>query len=74
MPAKLPAPASPGHDLVRRVSHAGTFRFQSRQLCMSDTLLQEDIALEETADGIWSISFYDVLLARLDERNFKLYA
>jgi hypothetical protein len=30
--------------------------------------------LEETADGIWSISFYDVLLARLDERDFRLYA
>jgi hypothetical protein len=30
--------------------------------------------LEETADGIGSISFYDVLLARLDERDFKLYA
>jgi hypothetical protein len=30
-------------------------------------------ALEETADGIWSVYFYDVLLARLDERTFKLY-
>ena len=40
---------------------------------MSDTLLQEDIALEETADGMWSVYFYDVLLARLDERTFKLY-
>ena len=74
MPAKLPAPAYPGHYLVRRVSNAGTFRFQTRQLFISDTLLQEDIALEETADGIWSIYFYDVLLARLDERDFRLYA
>jgi hypothetical protein len=31
-------------------------------------------ALEETADGIWSIYFYDALLARLDERDFKLSA
>jgi putative transposase len=74
MPTKLPTPAYPGHYLVRRVSNAGTFRFQTRQLFISDTLLQEDIALEETGDGIWSIYFYDVLLARLDERNFKLYA
>lgn len=73
MPAKLPAPTYPGHYLVRRVSNAGTFRFQTHQLFISDTLLQEDIALEETADGIWSIYFYDVLLARLDERDFKLY-
>jgi putative transposase len=27
MPTKLPEPAYPGHYLVRRVSHAGTFRF-----------------------------------------------
>jgi hypothetical protein len=74
MPAKLPEPAYPGHYLGRRVSNAGTFRFQSRQLFISDTLRQEDIALEETADGIWSLSFCDVLLARLDERDFRLYA
>lgn len=73
LPAPLPAPTYPGHYVVRRVSNAGTFRFQTRQLFISDTLLQEDIALEETADGIWSIYFYDVLLARLDERDFKLY-
>jgi hypothetical protein len=29
-----------------------TFRFQTRQLCMNDTRRQEDIALEETADGL----------------------
>ena len=72
MPAKLPAPASPGHSLVRRVSNAGTLRFQTRQLLRSDTLLQQDSALEESAAGLWSISFYDVLLARLNERDFKL--
>ena len=74
MPTKLPTPAHPGYYLVRRVSNAGTFRFQTRQLFISDTLLQEDIALEETADGIWSIYFYDVLLAQLEEHAFRLYA
>jgi hypothetical protein len=73
-PPGWPAPAYPGHYLVRRVSNAGTYRFQTRQLFMSETLLQEDIALEETAEGIWSIYCYDVLLARLDERDFRLYA
>ena len=72
MPTKLAEPEYPGHCLVRRVSNAGTFRFKSRQLFLSDTLLQEWIALEETGDGLWSIYFYDVLLARLDERDFKL--
>jgi len=57
---------------VRRVSHAGTFRCKSRQLFLSDTLRQEQIALEETGEGTWSIYFYDVLRARLDERDCKL--
>jgi len=58
----------------RRTEHNGILaRFQTRQLFISDTLLQEDIALEETADGIWSVYVYDVLLARLDECDFRLY-
>jgi hypothetical protein len=72
LPAKLPAPAYPGHSLGRRVSQAGTFRFQPRQLLIRATRLQEDIAWEETADGLGSTSCYGVLLARLAERNFKL--
>jgi putative transposase len=71
-PAQLAEPEYPGHCLVRRVRNAGTFRFKSRQLFRSDTLRQEWVALEETGDGMWSIYFYDVLLARLDERDFKL--
>jgi hypothetical protein len=35
------------------------------------TGLQEWIALEEAGDGMGSIDFSDVLLARLDERDFK---
>jgi putative transposase len=72
LPTKRAAPVYPGHYLVRRGSNAGTCRFQRRQLFLSDTLLQEWIALEETGDGIWSIYFYEVLLARLDERAFTL--
>jgi putative transposase len=72
MPAKRAEPEYPGHYLGRRVSHAGTFRFKSRQLCLSGTWLQEQIARAETGDGICSISCYEVLLARWDARDFKL--
>ena len=64
-------PQYPGHLLVRRVSKAGTFRFHGHQLFLSDTLMEEDIALEEVDDGVWSIFFYDVLVARLDERDYR---
>lgn len=72
LPAQVPAPQYPGHLLVRRVSKAGTFRFRAHQLFLSDTLMEEDIALEEVDDGVWSIFFYDVLIARLDERHYKI--
>jgi len=32
------------------------------------------VGFEETGDKIWSIYFYDRLLARLDEQDFKLRA
>lgn len=72
MPQVIPEPEYPGHFLPRKVSNSGTFRFKHRQLFLSDTLLQETVGMEETDDGIWAIHFYDVLLARLDERDFKL--
>lgn len=73
MPERIAEPEYPGHFLPRKVSNSGTFRFRSRQLFVSDTLLQETLGMEETEDGIWAIYFYDVLLARLDERDFTLY-
>ena len=73
MPQELPAPNYPGHYEVRWVSKAGTFRFKHRQLFISQALRHEWIGLEEVADGVWSVYFYDMLLARLDERTWKLY-
>jgi putative transposase len=72
LPPALPKPAYPGHYLVRRVSNAGTFRFQTRQLFISDTLLQEDIALEETADGIWSIVIVQGVVRSRDQERQAL--
>ena len=34
--------------------------------------MEEDVALEEIDDGLWSIYFYDVLIARLDERDYRI--
>ena len=73
-PARLAEPKYAGHLQVRQVSNAGCIRFNSRQIFISDALIKEQLGLEETGDGIWTIYFYDVELARLDERNYKLYA
>ena len=72
MPTRLPEPAYPAHHEVRWVSSAGTVRFKKRQFFVSKALVHEHVAFEEVGDGVWSLSFYDVELARLDERDFKL--
>lgn len=74
MPEHLPEPEYPAHLEIRRVSRCGTFRFKKKHLFLSQALGGEYIALEESDDGVWSLYFYSVLLARLDERDFKLQA
>ncbi len=60
--------------MVQPFGNAGTFRFKARQIFISQALKQNYIGLEETKDGIWSVYFYDILLGKLDERNFRLYS
>jgi len=40
----------------------------------ANSLKQHLVGLEEVANGIWSIHFYNVLLARVDERDHILRA
>ncbi len=65
--ASIPSPSSPTEP-----SRCGAFKFKRRQIFLSQALSEEWIAFEEVADGVWSLHFYDVLLGRLDERDFKL--
>jgi putative transposase len=69
-PSKLPPQIYPGHFLVKKITAAGTFRFQHRLLFISTNLHGHLIGLEETDDGVWSIFFNSVLLAKLDERDY----
>jgi transposase InsO family protein len=58
------------HFLVKKVTDAGTFRFQKRLLYLANSLVDQHIGLEETDDGVWSIYFNTILLATLDERDY----
>lgn len=69
-PSRLPPQEYPGHFLVKKITPAGTFRFQKRLLFISTNLTAQHIGLEETDDGVWSIFFNTVLLAKLDERDY----
>ena len=71
-PERLPVPEYPGHFLVKRVTDAGTFRFQHRLVYIANALVNQHIGLEETDDGVWPIYFNTVLLATLDERDFVI--
>ena len=68
--ARLPPIEYPGHFLVKRITNAGTFRFKHRLLFIAHSLAPHTIGLEEVDDGIWSIYFCRVLIARLDERDY----
>jgi transposase InsO family protein len=69
-PRILPPQEYPGHFLVKKITTGGTFRFQRRLLFIANSLTNHHIGLEETDDGIWSIYFNTVLLAKLDERDY----
>ena len=57
---------------VRRGSTAGTFRLHARQPFLSQALKNQDVGLEEVANGIWNIVFYTTLLGKIDERTLLI--
>jgi len=61
----LPPIEYPGHFIVKMVTNAGTIRFKKKVLFVANALKQHHIGLEETDDGVWSIYFCQVLLARI---------
>ena len=69
-PSRLPTIDYPLHFLVKKVTDAGTFRFQKRGLYLANSLVDQPIGLEETDDGVWSIYFNTVLIATMDERDY----
>ena len=70
----LPPVEYPGHFIVKRVTNAGTIRLRKRLLFIANALKQHPVGLEEVDDGIWSIHFCNVLLGRVDERDYTIRA
>ena len=73
-PQTLSLPQYPEHFLKRRVSSAGAIAIHHRPIYVSSALAGEWLGLEESDDGIWSVRFCDVELARYDERHHRLAA
>src|SRR5256886_204135 len=70
----LPPVQYPGHFIVKRVTNAGTIRLRKRLLFIANALKQHPVGLEEVDDAIWSIHFCNVLLGRVDERDYIIRA
>ena len=73
-PERIKGPEYPGHFEIRRVSNSGCFRIECGQIFLTNPLAGELIGLEEIDDGIWSVYYYNTLLARYDEQTKTLSA
>jgi putative transposase len=73
LPRHLPALEYPGHCEVRRVSTIGQVSWQGAPVFLTEALAGEDVAFEEVADGLWTIRFASVALARFDDQHRRLH-
>jgi putative transposase len=71
-PRVLPAIDYPSHFVIKDVTAAGTFRLGDRLYFLTNALRHYPVGLEEVDDGLWSVFFCHVLLARIDERTRTL--
>jgi putative transposase len=72
LPRHLPPLEYPGHMEPRRVGTCGTISWAGAPLFLATALAGEYVALEEVDDGIWTVHFATMALARYDERQGRL--
>ena len=73
LPTRVPPVEYPGHMEVRLVSSNGCLSWQSAPLFVASALAGEYVAFEEVDEGIWTLWFATVALARYDERHRSLH-
>jgi hypothetical protein len=71
-PRDLPPLEYPGHMEPRRVGTCGTISWAGAPLFIATALAGEYVALDEVDDGIWTLHFATMALARYDERQRAL--
>jgi putative transposase len=72
LPPRLPTLEYPGHHEVRFVGSNGCISWKSAPLFVASALAGEYVAFEEIDDGVWTLRFATVALARYDERHRRL--
>lgn len=72
MPKQLPEPDYPPHAAVRRVRSNGEIKWKGGFIYVSQSLVSEAVAIEETEAGQWSLRFCNHTIGVIDERHSKL--
>lgn len=73
LPRHLPALDYPGHFDIRRVSTIGQVSWRGAAVFLSEALAGEQVAFEEVDDGIWTVRFATIALARYDDRHRSIH-
>lgn len=71
-PSRLPCPQYPDHFEVRKVMRNNGMKWNSQWVMVSRTLIGEQIGLEEIDDGVWTVYFGPLEIARFDERSLRI--
>lgn len=72
-PSQLPPLEYPGHYELRRVNKAGQIKLRNQRIFLSEVLEKETLGCEPLQDGLWSIFLGEVLIARCNEQEGKIY-
>jgi hypothetical protein len=72
LPRQLPPLDYPGHCEIRRGSSLGQVSWRGTPVFLTEALAGEYVAFEEVDDGLWTLHFATVALARYDERHRTL--
>jgi len=71
-PERIPEIVYPGHFRRPKVGTNGCVSWRGKFVFVSEVLAGERLGFEPIDDGIWSVHFGPVLLARFDERDGRL--
>jgi len=72
-PERLAPVEYPAHFEVRKVCGNSCIKWHKHFVHVSRVLIGERIGLEEVDDGIWSVYLGSVLLAKLDDREERIF-
>jgi len=72
MPKLLPEPEYPPEAALRRVRPNGAVKWEGREIYVSATLVGEDVAIEESESGEWTMRFFAHPIGIIDTRHDRL--